>query len=299
MAIHDRSPYKVLEDSVKPVKPVITTMLVLLCLWGFYEFTVHGLLWAKNSAFSGGKFLYQIEHAEYAKMLSMMFWATFVQTSLWSFVANIYFIWLFGSTLESRLGTWRYLILVLACMFGGWYLLSMATGSASQYVYLGPGLMTCGIIGGYLIFFPEKKINPGGQLRSYKIFKDHKDPSPAEAFGISPFLVIAVFIAFHVALFHLMTQTPYNFANIKVVPAIETFIVGNLVALVLVMMATASFGGHPLRRLAVQRYQQLRALDMTHDQAISGSARLLCVPEEQVKAWVAKGSGTSLPQQSK
>ena len=298
MAILERSPYQVLDDAVKPVKPVVTTMILLLCLWGFYEFTVHGLLWAKNGAFSAGKFYYQVEHGEYLKMITMMFWSTFVQTSLWSFIANIYFIWLFGSTLEPRLGTIRYLMLVLACMFGGWYLIGLDIGRASQYVYLGPGLVTCGIIGGYLIFFPEKKISPGGQLRSYKIFKNEKDRNPAEAFGISPFIVIALFIAYQVALHHFMTNTPYNIANMKVVPAIETFILGNLLALGLVMMATANVGGHPLRRLAVQRYQQLRALDMTHDQAISGSARLLSVPEEQVKTWVARG-GATLPEKSK
>lgn len=288
-----------LDEAVQPVKPVITTLLVLLCLWGFYEFTLHGLLWAKNGAFSGGKFMFQLEHGEYAKMATMMFWSTFVQTSLWSFLANIYFIWVFGSLLEPRLGTLRYLVVVLAAIFGGWYLLSLDIGKASQFVYLGPGLMTCGIIGGYLIFFPEKKINPGGQLRSYKIFKNEKDPSPAEGFGISPWIVIAIFIGYQILMYYLLTNTPYNFANMKVVPAIECFIMGNLVALVLVMMATAQLGGHPLRRLAVLRYQQLRALDMTHDQAISGSAQLMCVPEEQVKTWVAKGGGSTLPQKSK
>jgi membrane associated rhomboid family serine protease len=299
MAIHDRSPYKVLDDAVKPVQPVLTTLLVLLCIWGLYEFTTHGLLWAKNNAFSGGKFLFQLEHGEYMKMVNMIFWATFVQTSIWSFIANIYFVWLFGSTLESRLGTLRYLVLVLACIFGGWYLLYMDIGTTSQYVFLGPGILTCGLIGGYLIFFPEKKINPGGQLRSYKIFKNAKDPNPADSFGISPYILIAIFIAYQVAMFHFMTNTPYNFANMKVIPAIATFIIGNLLALVLVMMSTASVGGHPLRRLAVQRYQQLRALDMTHDQAISGSARLLSVPEEQVKSWVAKGTVSALPEKSK
>lgn len=298
MAILESSPYKVLDEAVQPVKPVITTVLVLLCLWGFYEFTLHGLLWAKNGALSGGKFMFQLEHGEFVKMLTMMFWATFVQTSLWSFLANIYFIWVFGSLLEPRLGTLRYLTLVLAGIFGGWYLMALDIGKTSQFVFLGPGLVTCALIGGYLIFFPEKKINPGGQLRSYKIFKNDKDPDPAKGFGISPWVIIAVFIAYQILMYHLLTNTPYSFANMKVLPAIETFILGNLVALALVMMATASFGGHPLRRLAVQRYQQLRALDMTHDQAIQGSARLLSVPEEQVKAWVAKGGGP-LPQKAK
>ncbi|HEY9870914.1 MAG TPA: rhomboid family intramembrane serine protease [Candidatus Obscuribacterales bacterium] len=295
MTVLEKSPYKALEESVVPPKPLVTTLLVLLCLWGFYEFTGHGLLWAKNTAFSGGKFIYQLDHGVFDKMAGMMFWATFVQTSIWHFLGNIYFLWVFGSYVEPRLGNLRFALLVLALIFGGWYLQGMYIGTKSPYLFIGPALLTAGIIGAYLNFFPEKKINPGGQFKSYRIFKREKDPDPSESFGISPWIIILAFIAYEVLMHFLLNKMNVQFDNMSLVTGLGSALLGLVVALVLVMVATSSIGGHPLRRLAVQRYQQLRALDMTHDEAILGAAKLLSIPPEQVKAWVAKGGGP-LPQ---
>ena len=286
---------KSIQDIVIEAKPWITVMLLLCCLWSFYESYGHSLLWVKNHAFSGGKFIYQLHHGAYAKTFEMMFWSTFVQASIWQLVGNAYFIWVFGSTLETRLGSWRFATLVLVSIFAGWYLLGMSIGAGSESVFIGPGLMTTGIIGGYLIFFPEKKINPRGLLNySYRIFNDEPTPNPADSFGISPWFIIIAFFVYQVVMHFVLNHMPVHFDVLRPLPAIGIFLLGLLVSYLLVTLSTSSIEGNPLKRLAIQRYRQLRSLDMSHDDAIRGSARILAVSPEQVKQWVAKSGGVLL-----
>src|SRR3990167_6179299 len=171
---------KTVDDTLAPVMPWVTAVLILLCFWGFYDSAGHGMLWAKNHGFALSRFVYQLDHRAYVDMLSMMFWSTFVQLNIWHLIGNTYFLWVFGSTVETRLGNLRFLLLTLVGIFGGWYLLAQHVGFKSEYTFVGPGLLTSGIIGGYLIFFPEKKISPGGAIRrGYQIF--HNEPTPNHA----------------------------------------------------------------------------------------------------------------------
>lgn len=281
------------DETLPEVRPWVTVFLVLMCLWGFYEYSSHGVLWAKNHGFSLSQYIYQLDRRAYVDMLRMMFWSTFVQLNIWHFIGSIYFLWVFGSTVETRLGCLRFLLLTVVCIFGGWYLLAQHVGSVSEYTFVGPGLLTSGIIGGYLVFFPERKISPGGAIRrSYRIFHDEHTPDPTESFGVSPWIVLLAFVAFETLTHFVFTARLIGFDSISLVPALEVFGTALIVSLLLVMSATHAMQGHPLMLLAMRKYRQLRALDMTHDEAILGTARMLCVPPERVKEWIARDPGT-------
>jgi hypothetical protein len=161
--------------------------------------------------------------------------------------------------------------------------------------FIGPGLLTAAVIGMYLNFFPVKKINPGGQIKSYRLFRDEKDPNPAEAFGISPWWLVVAFVAFEIAMNFSMKDLSVKFSTMTVMSGFSALLCGFVLAFLVVVAATGKLQGNPLKGLAVQRYQQLRKLDMTHDQAITAVSRLLSVPQEQVKQWVSSGGGP-LPQ---
>jgi len=282
------------EQQISPAAPVITFGLLVLCLWSMYELSVHGMLWVKMHSFSPS--LFASGQNSLPSNLLMMFWATVCQYNFWHFFGNCYFIMVFGSTLETRLGPLRYLLLVLLSMFGGWLILGQETGAGTAIRYVGPGLLTTGLVGAYLNFFQEKKISPGGSLvRTHRIFHEKRDPNPAESFGISPWIIVLAFVIFQVAMHFVVSRSPLNLDTLRLLPALAVLVIGLVTCTVLILAATSHIEGNPLKRLAVQRYQQLLALDMTHEQAVQGAARLLSLPPEQVRNWISKGGGP-LPQ---
>src|SRR5262249_42645857 len=148
-----------------------------------------------------------------------------------------------------------------------------------------------------LIFFPEKKINPGGSIgRSTRFFRNEPDPDPSAAFGVSPWWLLGGFVVYQVAIHFVLMNMAVHFDNMHILAAIGAMAVGLASCALMVVSAAQGVSGNPLKILAVERYRQLRALDLSHDEAVDGTARLMSCPVEQVREWIAKGSG-SLPTQ--
>lgn len=284
-------------DPVAPVKPWITGFMLILSLILFYQASSHGMLWLKYTAFSPGKFeLFRLQH-QYLPILNMMLWATFAPVNTWHLFGNAYFLWVFGSLVELRLGTGRFLALVLIAILGGWIMQAYEAGLMSYGLFIGPGLLTASIIGAYLVFFPEKKINPGGTIgRSTKFFKNEPDRDVTAAFGISPWWLITAFVVYQVAMHFILAKMPVGFDNMHLISAIGAFLLGLASCALMVASAAQGVSGNPLKILAVQRYRQLRALDIGHEDAIEGTAKLMSCPVDQVKQWITKGGG-ALPTQ--
>ncbi len=276
---------------ISAVRPWLTAVLLLMCLWGFAQVAANGLLHAKDNAFCPGKFLYLYQSGNFIEILRNMLLATFYQLNIWQFLPGVYFLWVFGSTVETRLGTGRLFIVVLSCLVGGWMILGFSLESEPESFFIGPGLLTAGLIGAYLNFFPERRINPAGAFLDsrYKIFKNEPPLDLTEGFGIPPWVLIAAFIAFQVIAHFLMGRMSTEFDTARVMPALITALVGLAVTAGLIFLATAGGSGNPLERLARQKYKELRKLDLTHEQAVVGAARLVSVPPEKVRFWVAKG----------
>ncbi|GEM_PF-2070469 len=279
-------------DPIATAKPWVTTALLLLCLFAYFQCASHGLLWLKSSSFVPGKYvLFQMQH-RFVPLLQMMFWATFAQANFWQLLGSCYFLWVFGSLVELRLGLLRYLFLVALSIYGGWAMLAWEAGVHTYGLYVGPGLLTASVIGAYMIFFPEKKINAAGSIgRSTRFFKNEPDPDPREAFGVSPWAIIGAFVVYELVMYFFLGTMHPQFEPMRWLSGLAAFVLGLLTSGALVASAAGGMTGNPLQILAIQRYQQLRSLDISHDEAIEGTARLMSVPVEQVKAWVSKGGG--------
>jgi membrane associated rhomboid family serine protease len=281
---------------VDPVKPWITAFMLLTMVYMFYTESQHGMLWMKMTAFAPGKFqLYNLQQ-QYVPMLSMMFGATFCPANIWLMLGNAYFLWVFGSLVELRLGLGRFLCLAVFAMIGGWVIQAYEAGLMSTGLYLGPGLLISSVIGSYLVFFPEKKINPGGTIgRSTKYFKNEPNPDPSASFGISPWVIIGAFIAYQVLCHFVLAKMTVHFESMSLPAAFGAFVLGMVSCAILVASASRGISGNPLKILAIKKYRQLRALDFSHEESIIGTSRMMSCPEEQVRKWIAKGSG-ALPQ---
>lgn len=286
-------------DPVAPVKPWVTGLMMIALVVLFYQQQQsHSLLWLKYYSFIPSKFELLKSQGQFMPLLNMMFLSTFVSANVVHFLGSAYFLWVFGSLVELRLGYKNFLTLVTLCLLGGWVLQAYDAGLTSYGLFVGPGLLTAGIIGAYMVFFPEKKINPGGTIgRSTRFFKNEPDPDPSAAFGISPWWIVSAFVVFEIAMHFVLNSLPVRFDNMNLAAAAGAFSIGLACCGILVASASHGVSGNPLKILAVQRYRQLRALDISHEEALEGTARLMCCPVEQVKQWISKGSG-ALPTRS-
>ncbi|MEN6627939.1 MAG: rhomboid family intramembrane serine protease [Candidatus Sumerlaeia bacterium] len=85
----------------------------------------------------------------------------FVHESSWSGLAhlcmNMFFLWIFGSPLETRMGWWRFILLYLACAAAGaavWDLFQ----SLPNVKLIGSSGAVWGLIGSYLILWPFSSV---------------------------------------------------------------------------------------------------------------------------------------------
>jgi len=102
------------------------------------------------------------------------FTSMFMHAGILHLAANMYFLWLFGDNVESKLGHWRYLFFYFLCG-----LCATAThlyfNQSSHVPSVGASGAISGILGAYFIFFPAATI-----FVSFLIF--FKIPLPAFLF---------------------------------------------------------------------------------------------------------------------
>jgi membrane associated rhomboid family serine protease len=289
--------------SLEPITPIVTILLLVLCFVGFTMSIGQPASWLTKQAFSIARFDSYFNQGDFFSLGQMMFWATFTPLSVWQLLIGAYFLWVFGSTTEERLGSMRFFLIVFLCWLAGWVFLSFDSGVSRETLFISPSLLTAGLIGGYLIFFPEKKMQAAVPMHkyTYRIFKQEASQDPRELYGINPWLVLGAFVAFQIgmqiymhgiSLLELDLKGAWtNFDLMRPLAAMGAFLVGFAVSLTVVVGATKTVEGNPLKSLAWMKYRQLRKLDMSHDQAVKGAARLLAIPEEQARDWIGSGLG--------
>lgn len=86
-----------------------------------------------------------------------IFTAMFLHANFWHLLGNLLFLWVFGENLETRLGSWRFLLFYIVCGIGA-SLIYAAIGNNSHLVAIGASGAISGILGGYLVLFPKNKI---------------------------------------------------------------------------------------------------------------------------------------------
>lgn len=274
---------------VTPPMPWVTIFLLLLTIIGFYMSHAMEANWLKEHAFSCEKY-FQQENI-FAQIQYCML-PTFSQVNILTMLANVYFIWVFGQQIELRLGNALMAILVLISIVTGWMSLAQSMGPITLPLFVGPAFLICALLGGYLILMPGKKTNPlGANSRyTYRIFTRETKMDPLEHFGVSPWLIVLLAVGYLAGMQIYLVKTQSIYAILSPMPCMMTLVIGLVLTIVLTMMITQSVETNPMRALARTRYKDLRALDMTHEMAVQGTALALGVPKEKVEEWLGTGA---------
>lgn len=83
--------------------------------------------------------------------------STFMHGSLMHIFGNMLYLWIFGDNLENRLGHLRYLAFYMVCGTLA-AIAQIATDSSSIIPMLGASGAISGVLGGYLLMFPRRRV---------------------------------------------------------------------------------------------------------------------------------------------
>ncbi|MHC5538560.1 rhomboid family intramembrane serine protease [Singulisphaera rosea] len=86
-----------------------------------------------------------------------LFTAMFLHSSPLHLAGNMLFLWIFGDNVEEVLGTFRYLLVYLACGLMG-TLAQIAASPDSLIPTLGASGAIAGVMGAYLVWFPHNQV---------------------------------------------------------------------------------------------------------------------------------------------
>ena len=105
-----------------------------------------------TASFAGGTVQQPV--AEWVTLFS----SQFLHGSWWHLIGNMLYLWVFGNNIEDRLGHFKYIIFYLACgalaALCQWFI-----GMDSAIPSLGASGAISGILGAYLIRFPQALVN--------------------------------------------------------------------------------------------------------------------------------------------
>lgn len=137
------------ESRVKGKWPIFTILLIAINIFIFFytfsslDFCIDFFGFRSND-FLNGKF--------YTVFSSMFFHA-----DIFHLLGNMWFLWIFGDNLESKMGNFKFLFFYLFC--GIFSAIAYALTSMGSIVpVIGASGAVSGVLGGYLIIFPKNKI---------------------------------------------------------------------------------------------------------------------------------------------
>jgi len=138
--------------NVPEQRPYITMALILINVIVF-AFTCDSSLGVRQGAVDA----LAVSHSHLT--LLRLFTAMFLHGSFMHIAGNMWFLWLFGSAIEGRIGSWRYLIVYLLAGIVGSLLHDIAVGFHNpDQPTLGASGAIMGIAGAYLYAFPYAMI---------------------------------------------------------------------------------------------------------------------------------------------
>ncbi len=255
-------------------------------------------------------------------VIGMCYAATTAQLGPMMYVLNAAFWWVFGCVLEKKLVAWRYPLFLFIGMIANWFLLA----NEAEFIdpaqrFIGPTLFFCYIIGGYLVVKPKKPFKPQEWAPSrFKIFVGNDNSVTTKKLKIpwvSPWVYVGLFSALTGLMYFLSITGGKELADLthlnqmnnfrqiffgtlpastvlllRPIPAMECLLAGVISAYVIqniVFTPKVRREAGDLQVQAILQYKELRALDMNHKQAVEGTAKLIGVPLDIVKDWIAKG----------
>ncbi|MFA5714827.1 MAG: rhomboid family intramembrane serine protease [Candidatus Paceibacterota bacterium] len=86
-----------------------------------------------------------------------VFTSMFLHVNFLHLISNMWFLWVFGSNLEARLGSLKFLAFYLLCGLGAGIVYALAMVNPDTAVIGASGAIS-GVLGGYLVLFPRSRI---------------------------------------------------------------------------------------------------------------------------------------------
>jgi membrane associated rhomboid family serine protease len=86
-----------------------------------------------------------------------LFTAMFLHANLLHLVSNMWFLWVFGNSVEDRMGHGRYLLFYLVCGVASFFVHGLSAPGSSLPA-LGASGAISGVLGGYLLLFSQARI---------------------------------------------------------------------------------------------------------------------------------------------
>lgn len=229
----------------------------------------------------------------YAKIATLMATATFASFAGWQLVGHSYFMWVFGATVEQKIGGLRYIYLAILGTFLPWAVLCYERIQAVDDTHFyGCVFLLATFIGAGMVFPDEKEINTQWFKRSRgEIFSRKEQKSPAERYKINRQLLYIAFILFEVGCYFYSTKMTPNYMTFHLVPLFVSVLAGYLFTLFLVWSATGDLKEGAIKLVVLRRYNDMLKLDVPHKLAIRSVSMALGLPEDRVEQWVREKKG--------
>jgi membrane associated rhomboid family serine protease len=300
-------------------KPIFTILMMLVMALPMYV-NDGNMNWVEHHGFTVSKFAEFLGTSNYAGMIGYLTMTTFAQLSAVCWIFNALAMWCLGSVVEKKLRGWRFPLFMLIMLVASWSLVYVQSGAQIDKIYIGPGMLMFGLLGGYFAFFPKKPFKPEQWVRpATQIFKPDKKTATHERYWVSPWLYVIYFVIWEViqqvalsmgkeslintthmefvgsayqVMFGRMASDlhPSAFAPVAALASIAIgAVLGSLLPAIALSLKPKRPGGK-LQLEVIQHYRELRTLDMTHDQACEGAARFASVPIDIAKDWISKGA---------
>ncbi len=314
-------------ELLKPpdIKPVLTGLILLSTIF-FVGDPGKGFAydrWVFDHAMTAQKFFTALEKTDIMGLLGGTVNATLSQLGPMSFALNAGFLWILGSLCEKTLISWRYPVFVFLGILGSWAILCYGEFATPTQRFIGPSMFFFYLLGGFLVFKPKKPFKPAEWKKlPWKVYdEDNEHDTEKKRMlrlpWVSPWVYISIFLVYQ-ALLYLITSMGstelVNFTHIglmsnlrrlflgtvlgdtvlvfRPLAAIQACLLGVFTSYILINIVFKSKmrrEASDMQMQAVLQYKELRALDMNHKQAVEGTSKLIGVPLDVCKDWIAKG----------
>jgi membrane associated rhomboid family serine protease len=162
------------DDSGRRSFPVITLVLIAINVAVFLLQQAAGPKGFERIVQAYGTIPYEITHGHdigppgphpiWLTLLTSMF-----MHANWMHIGgNMLFLWIFGDNLEDRMGQVRYLVFYLLCGFAA-SAAQIMMNADSRMPGIGASGAIAGVLGGYLLLFPQARIRTLGRYGVYEV----------------------------------------------------------------------------------------------------------------------------------
>jgi membrane associated rhomboid family serine protease len=295
------------DDSVRSA-PLFTALMIMGTLACYIFSAKKEEYWIGHYCWSTGAVTALLHSHDYSQLANLIGTTNFASFNMIHMGMTMYFFWVFGGHIEGKIGTGRYLPLVLMGMTLPWFSLLWDTSGQPNLTIFGALFVQCAIIGAYLVLppVPLKRYGGGNYTPKNQIFKVPEKKNMQAKYTANPWMFLAVFAAFQL-IFHFWCSTgimnpfesghwvlvPFgkNFDTFRLLPTLIALGIGYLIATMSVSSASQALSHGPLAIQALRRYHELLALDVKHEEALRGTARTLGLSYDKTKELVMKNKG--------